>query len=126
MNVVAAVIRRGDRFLLCQRPLRKQHGGLWEFPGGKIQERESPFCALKRELEEELGVQSVPLSNTVTTDIKIIGETMLSIRFIETEIQGEPIMIEHQNMGWFSAAELLELDLAPADAKFAARYFKAA
>ena len=55
--VVAAVVRRGDTVLLCRRPLEKRHGGLWEFPGGKVQPGETATQALERELDEELGLE---------------------------------------------------------------------
>ena len=58
-RVVACVVARGDLLLLCQRPTHKRHGGLWEFPGGKVEPNESDVQAATRELEEELGVQLV-------------------------------------------------------------------
>jgi len=58
LDVVAAVIRRGDgRVLLAQRLPVGPHGGLWEFPGGKVEEGESREAALRREIQEELGVE---------------------------------------------------------------------
>ena len=56
--VVAGVVRRGERLLLCQRPEGKRFGMLWEFPGGKIEAGESPEAALERELREELHVET--------------------------------------------------------------------
>lgn len=57
VHVVAAVIRdRDGRVLLAQRPLQKHQGGLWEFPGGKVEPDETETQALSRELEEELGL----------------------------------------------------------------------
>ena len=55
--VVAAVLQRPDgRFLLAQRPPGKAYAGYWEFPGGKVEPDETPALALKRELQEELGI----------------------------------------------------------------------
>ena len=56
--VVAGVVRREGRVLLCQRPEGKRFGLLWEFPGGKVEPGESPEAALERELREELAVQT--------------------------------------------------------------------
>ena len=56
VRVLAAVIKRNERYLICKRPENKRHGGLWEFPGGKIEIGESNFEAAVRELREELGV----------------------------------------------------------------------
>jgi hypothetical protein len=71
---------------------------------------------------EELGVQSDPVPFAKPTEVAVAGESPLLIQFVETEIQGEPKLLEHENMGWFSVEELLELDLAPADAEFAMRH----
>ena len=57
MRVLATVIRRDGRLLVCQRPSHKRHGGLWEFPGGKVEPGESDLAASRRELAEELGVE---------------------------------------------------------------------
>ncbi|MBI2131755.1 MAG: NUDIX domain-containing protein, partial [Candidatus Tectomicrobia bacterium] len=57
LEVVAAVVRRGGEILICQRPDGAHLGGLWEFPGGKIESGESPEEALARELREELEVE---------------------------------------------------------------------
>ena len=54
--VLAAVISRNGSVLIAQRARHKRHGGLWEFPGGKIQPGESLFEAARREIDEELGM----------------------------------------------------------------------
>ena len=56
VEVVAALIWRGDRFLACQRPAHKARGLLWEFVGGKVEPGETKEEALVRECREELGV----------------------------------------------------------------------
>ncbi|WP_420382951.1 (deoxy)nucleoside triphosphate pyrophosphohydrolase [Novosphingobium sp.] len=58
--VAAALIDRRDHVLLQQRPAGKHHGGLWEFPGGKVEPGEGPLAALARELREELGIDVAP------------------------------------------------------------------
>ena len=58
MAVVAAVIRRGGRIMLCQRRPGVHNGLKWEFPGGKLEPGESPEQALARELWEELGIEA--------------------------------------------------------------------
>ena len=58
-TVVAAVIERDGQVLIGQRPAGKRHGLKWEFPGGKVEPGEAAEAALRRELEEELGIQAV-------------------------------------------------------------------
>ena len=63
LHVAAGVIRGANgHVLIAKRPMDKHQGGLWEFPGGKVEEGESAESALARELAEELGVAGVPLT----------------------------------------------------------------
>jgi 8-oxo-dGTP diphosphatase len=116
--VVAAVIRRDARYLVCRRPLDKRHGGLWEFPGGKVQDGETRADALRRELTEELDLETTELG-AVLYSAADDGSAYV-IDFIETVAEGAPVLHEHSEMGWFTAGELVRLALAPADADFAA------
>jgi 8-oxo-dGTP diphosphatase len=113
---VAAVIERGGRWLLGRRPAEKRHGGLWEFPGGKIDAGETPFDAARRELAEELGL-----------DVQAVGDRLLSIQddgspfvieFFVCAVAGSPQPLEHSELGWFSVTELRGMRLAPADKSF--------
>jgi len=124
MEVVAAVILRNGNYLLSQRPTHKSHGGLWEFPGGKVLPNESRCSAIKRELTEELGVLSSPLYPSPPLRVELDTKTNFHIYFIETEIYGEPRSLEHQKMGWFKPSDVLKLPLAPADAEFAASFLR--
>ena len=114
--VLAAVIRRGDRYLICQRPFHKRHGGLWEFPGGKLEPGETLLDSAKRELLEELDVEAV----TVEAPLMSVHDPGSSfvIEFVPTTVEGEPRCIEHVALRWADAAELNELDLAPSDRRF--------
>lgn len=114
--VVAAVVRRGGRFLVGRRPAHKRHGGLWEFPGGKVGEGESLLEAARRELAEELSLRTNAIGRTLFTTGD--GYAPFVIHFIEVEIEGEPDPHEHTELGWFTRAELEEVALAPADAAF--------
>jgi mutator protein MutT len=116
IRVLAAVVRRGDQYLLCQRPAHKRHGGLWEFPGGKLEAGESLLDAARRELKEELDV-----------DVLAIGKTLLvvhdegspfQIEFVEVEIAGSPSALEHQEVAWLRQLEIMERSLAPGDRNF--------
>ena len=68
-SVLAAVVQRDDRYLICQRPPHKRHGGLWEFPGGKLEPGETHDHAARRELAEELDV-----------DVRTVGTMLFSDR----------------------------------------------
>jgi mutator protein MutT len=116
--VVAAVICREGRYLVCRRPLDKRHGGLWEFPGGKVKAGETRSEALGRELAEELALEAVELGAVLlsTSD----SASQFVIEFVEAVASGAPVLREHSELGWFTATELVELPLAPADARFAA------
>ncbi len=114
--MVAAVIRREGRYLVGRRPRAKRHGGLWEFPGGKVQEGESSFDAARRELAEELALEATLAGTTLLTVGD--GDAPFVIRFVEIEVRGEPTPLEHEAVGWFTPAELARLPLAPADAEF--------
>ena len=116
IRVLAAVARRDGRYLICRRPAHKRHGGLWEFPGGKLEPGESLLDAARREMREELGV-----------DVSEIGDPLLAvadtgspfvIEFVPITIEGEPTCLEHSQLDWRSLEALAELELAPSDRKF--------
>jgi mutator protein MutT len=117
IRVVASVIHRDGRLLLCQRPAHKRHGGLWEFPGGKVEPGESDHQAVARELGEELDV-SVTAVGTVEFSIADPGSHFV-IEFLPVEIAGEPRCLEHAALAWVSDHELLGLQLAPSDRRYA-------
>lgn len=116
VRVVAAVIERDGRYLLGRRPAEKHHGGLWEFPGGKIDDGESVADAVRRELDEELGLA-----------VRHVGERLhhvddpggiFAILFHRVQASGKPSAVEHDEVGWFTVNELDRMPLAPADAAF--------
>ncbi len=118
IRVVAAVIRRDDQLLVCQRPVSKRHGGLWEFPGGKCEPGESDHDAIGRELQEEVGVVVVD----VAAPLMVIADpdSPYDIVFLPTRIAGEPRALEHEALTWGAPVVLAALPLAPSDARFVA------
>jgi 8-oxo-dGTP pyrophosphatase MutT (NUDIX family) len=92
VDVVAAVIERDGRLLVCQRPT----GGQWEFPGGKLEPRETLLTAAQRELAEELDV-CVTSVGSVRLVLHDPGSEFV-IKFVEVEIDGEPRSIEHVDL----------------------------
>ncbi len=118
--VVAAIIRKGSHVLLGRRPDHKRHGGMWEFPGGKIDEGETEVEAVTRELLEEFGVETTSVGSVVY-ECRDSGSPF-SIRFLDVVIHGEPEPLEHTELGWFEPGSLAALPLAPCDARFVAEH----
>jgi len=116
VSVLAAVIRRNDKYLMCQRPVHKRHGGLWEFPGGKLEPGETYVDAAKRELAEELGVKALAVGSPLFS-IADPGSDFL-IEFVPSEIVGEPHCLEHIDLKWLPVEQLSSLQLAPSDERF--------
>jgi 8-oxo-dGTP diphosphatase len=116
IRVIAAVVSRGEQFLVCQRPPHKRHGGLWEFPGGKLEEGEDDITAAKRELREELGVAVLSVGQA-EFEVYDAGSPFL-IAFMPVEVAGEPQAHEHTAHYWGTTAELSKLPLAPSDRRY--------
>lgn len=119
IDVLAAVIREADRFLVCRRPAGKRHSGLWEFPGGKVGAGESDAEAAARELQEELGLELTRAGQSLFA-FRDPGSPFL-IHFMEAEVRGTARPTEHDEIRWVTGEELLDLPLAPADRAFAER-----
>jgi len=115
-TVLAAVVRRGAQYLVCRRPNHKRHGGLWEFPGGKVEPGETTHHAIHRELSEELdvAVQNVGAALFAVLD----PGSQFVIEFVPVEVRGDPRCIEHSALQWLSLSELPGLELAPSDRRF--------
>jgi 8-oxo-dGTP diphosphatase len=114
--VIAAVVQRGNKFLICQRPAHKRHGGMWEFPGGKCEPGERLLDAARRELHDELGVTVIAIGDRLYS-VADAGSAFV-IEFVPTSIEGEPVCIEHPAILWATLDELDELNLAPSDRRF--------
>lgn len=115
-RVIAAVISRGDAFLVCRRPLTKRFGGLWEFPGGKCEPGETDAETIRRELWEELDVEvaEVGVEDFVTEDPS--GRFLLVFRPVQ--IRGEPVQKEHIDLRWIPLRDLLGIPLIEGDRRY--------
>jgi 8-oxo-dGTP pyrophosphatase MutT (NUDIX family) len=116
IRVIAAVISHDDELLVCQRPLHKRHGGLWEFPGGKCEPGESDTDAARRELREELGVGVISVGEPELT-VADRGSPFVIV-FVPVSIDGNPTCHEHIALAWKRLADLLTMPLAPSDRAF--------
>ncbi|MFM5883746.1 MAG: (deoxy)nucleoside triphosphate pyrophosphohydrolase [Novosphingobium sp.] len=115
---VALINGRGE-VLMQRRPPGKAHGGLWEFPGGKVEAAETLVGALLREIEEELGIALVaaalePLSFAARPD-----QPHVVLLYICTRWLGEPRPLEASEIGWFAAESLDALAMPPLDVPLA-------
>jgi mutator protein MutT len=116
VRVIACVITRESQFLVCQRPLSKRHGGLWEFPGGKVEPGETDEAAARRELKEELGVELISASEIEYSAAD--SDSPYVIAFMPVSVRGTPSCTEHTAIRWGSPTELASLPLAPSDRCF--------
>lgn len=117
--VAAALLDRNGRVLMQQRKLSKQHGGLWEFPGGKVEPDETLDTALVRELREELGIAVDPARIEPLAFAARPGEPVVVMLYICTVWQGEPQCLDAEAVGWFTHAELMALPMPPLDVPLA-------
>ena len=116
IDVVCGVIEDGQgRYLACLRPQGKHLGGLWEFPGGKVDPGESPETALIRELKEELGIEvAVGLALKPVEWTYDQGRIRL-LPFICHILTGSPQALEHEELLWCAPDEFDSLVWADAD-----------
>ncbi len=128
MLVVAAALIAADRSVLLQRrPLGTVHGGLWEFPGGKVSAGESPEIALVRELMEELEIVVDPggLKPLAFASGKTAGEEasrpLVILFYTCTKWVDEPRCVEGAELGWFGPGSIASLAMPPLDYPLAAR-----
>jgi 8-oxo-dGTP diphosphatase len=118
IRVVAAVIEREGKLLVCQRPRHKRHGGLWEFPGGKLEPGEDDLAAVRRELREELDIEALSVAEEC---FRMDDDgSHFTIVFVPTVIAGTPRPLEHEAIMWADAEDLSRLDLAPSDRHYVA------
>jgi 8-oxo-dGTP diphosphatase len=112
--VLAAIIERAGRFLLTRRHAGAHLGGLWEFPGGKCEPDETHEACLRRELDEELGVDAT-IGHEVLVTEHAYSDRTVRLHFRRCTIEGEPAARLGQEMMWAARADLVSLQFPPAD-----------
>lgn len=115
IDVVAALIWDGERFMACQRPAHKTRGLLWEFVGGKVETGETKAEALVRECREELDV-TVAVGDVFTELVHEYPDMTIRLTLFNASIaEGEPKLLEHNDIKWITPAEIDEQEFCPAD-----------
>ena len=116
IDVVGAIIKDGDRYLVGQRAANKAQGGLWEFMGGKIEPGETPEQALARECREELALE-IEDEHIIDSVVHEYPEKTIRLTLISCSPKSGsiPKALEHQQIRWVTRAEMDTLDFAPAD-----------
>lgn len=125
IEVTAAILEEGNKIMIARRAQGKHLAGYWEFPGGKIEQDETPEICLTRELKEEFEI-----------DVKIgkfIGESVFNypnktiklIAFTGQIINGKMMLNDHDKIEWIKLEEINNYKLAPADLPLIELYDKA-
>ena len=111
IQVTAAVIRNGNKVMICKRPKDKWLGGKWEFPGGKVEPGETLFDCIKRECMEELNITIEPKRK-----ITSIENENVCLHFIEAVIvSGNIVLNEHEAVDWVCKENTEYFEFCPAD-----------
>ena len=120
-EVVAALIWKNNKFMICQRSAHKARGLLWEFVGGKVEPSETKEQALIRECKEELDI----LLSVGDVFMDVIHEypdlTVHLTLFNATIAEGEPQKLEHNDIQWIAPSEIPNYEFCPADEEILAR-----
>ena len=115
VEVVAALIWKNDKFMICQRPAHKARGLLWEVVGGKVEPGETKEQALIRECREELAV-TLSVCDMFTDIIHEYPDLTVHLTLFNATIaEGEPQKLEHADIQWITPSEISNYEFCPAD-----------
>lgn len=116
IKVVAAILEKEDKILIAKKREGKPLAGLWEFPGGKIEEGETPEESLIRELMEEMNIK-VRVDEYVGESIYDYGHgKVISLKGFTAEIvEGDIKLTDHDEYKWVTLEEICNYRIAPAD-----------
>lgn len=117
--VTAAVIPRGDAFLVTRRPRGAHLEGFWEFPGGKCDAGEALDACLRREILEELDCGAV-VHGEIYSVTHAYDDRVVELHFFRCTLDGTPRPVLGQEMRWVARADLRSLSFPPADAELIA------
>ena len=122
-TVVAAVIERNGCTLIAQRDAESWHPLKWEFPGGKVEAKETPEEAVVRELEEELAIQASIDREIMRYKYQYPGRSPILLIFYRiVDFAGEPQNLQFEQIRWESPSRLQEYDFLEGDREFLRKY----
>jgi len=121
IEVVAALIRENNKFMICQRPENKARGLLWEFVGGKVEQGETKEQALIRECQEELAITISVGKEFMDVVHEYPDITVHLTLFNASIIDGKLKLLEHSDIRWITPDEIPQYDFCPADAEILKR-----
>ena len=115
IDVAAAAIVRDGRYLITQRMNKAVFPGLWEFPGGKVEDGEDPAAALGRELSYRLGVQA-EVGEKISERARDYDNYTVTLHLFNCDIGTEtPQAVQVADLAWVSSDELGDYEFVPAD-----------
>ena len=115
VQVVAALIWKENRFMICQRPANKTRAFEWEFVGGKVEKGETLEQALIRECREEIGVE-IAVDDVYTEVDHVYPDITIHLTLFNARLTGEdPKMLEHNDIRFIMPAEIPQFEFCPAD-----------
>ena len=118
VHVVVGIILNAERkILIAQRLAHQEKGGCWEFPGGKVEENESAFLALQRELNEELKIQVQSATPWLQVTYDYPHKSVLLDTWLVSQFDGDPIGAEGQPVRWVSFDELAQFEFPEGNRK---------
>lgn len=112
--MAAAVLHKDGTFLGTQRGYGEFEGG-WEFPGGKIEEGESPQAALLRELKEELGIDAIVEQFLMTVECNYPQFHLMMHCYLCSISEGKIQLKEHKSARWMNREQFYDVEWLPAD-----------
>ena len=124
VEVVAALIWQGEKFMICQRPAHKARGLLWEFVGGKVEPGETGEQALVRECHEELAV-TLSVGDVFMDVVHEYPDLTMHLTLYHASIaEGVPQKLEHNDIRWITPEEIPQYNFCPADIEIVAKLGK--
>lgn len=118
--VMAAVVQREGRYMICRRGPGRRLEGVWEFPGGKLEVGETPEQGLARELREELKIET-QVGRILDAQLESEFNEFLILYYLVRITEGAPALTEHSEIRYVLPGELMEYEFSTADAKVAAK-----